>query len=54
MVVWQNFSKHYFCDSALKGLSHGAMFLATCSVILPLGDLKLANTYFHHSLLIYF
>ena len=33
---------------------HDAIFLATCNAILPLGDVKLANTSFHHSLLIYF
>ena len=35
----------------LKALSHGAIFLATCNAILILGDVKLANTSFHHSLL---
>ena len=38
----------------LKALSHSAIFLATCNAILLLGDVKLANTSFHHSLLIYF
>ena len=38
----------------VKALSHGAIFLATCNAILLLGDVKLANTCFHHSLLIYF
>ena len=38
---------------ALKALSHGAIFLATCNAILLLVDVKLANTRFHHSLLIY-
>ena len=37
----------------LKALSHGAIFLATCNAILLLVDVKLANTRFHHSLLIY-
>ena len=37
----------------LKILSHGAIFLATCNAILLLEDVKLANTCFHHSLLIY-
>ena len=32
----------------------GASFLAICNAILLLGDVKLANTSFHHSLLIYF
>ena len=36
-----------------KALSHGAIFLATCNAILILVDVKLANTRFHHSLLIY-
>ena len=36
-----------------KALSHGAIFLATCNAILLLGDVKLANTSFHHSLLIF-
>ena len=36
----------------LKALSHGAIFLATCNAILLLGDVKLANTYFYHSLVI--
>ena len=39
---------------ALKALSHDAIFLATCNAILPLGDVKLASTSFHHNLLIYF
>ena len=30
----------------------GAIFLATCNAILLLVDVKLANTRFHHSLLI--
>ena len=34
---------------ALKVLSHGAIFLATCNAILLLVDAKLANTRFHHS-----
>ena len=34
-------------------LSHGAIFLATCNAILLLVNVKLANTRFHHSLLIY-
>ena len=38
----------------LKALSHGAIFLATCNAVLLLGDVKLANTSFHHSLLVYF
>ena len=38
----------------LKALSHGAIFLATCDQIVLLGDVKLANTSFHHRLLIYF
>ena len=37
----------------LKTLSHGAIFFATCNAILLLVDVKLANTLFHHSLLIY-
>ena len=37
----------------VKALSHGAIFLATCNAILLLVDVKLANTRFHHSLLIY-
>ena len=28
----------------IKALSHGAIFLATCNAILPLADVKLANT----------
>ena len=40
--------------SSHKALSHGAIFLATCNAILLLGDVKLANTCFHHSLLVYF
>ena len=39
---------------SIKALSHGAIFLASCNAILLLGDVKLANTCFHHSLLIYF
>ena len=37
----------------VKALSHGAIFLATCNAILLLGDVKLAKTCFHHSLLKY-
>ena len=37
----------------VKALSHGAIFLATCNAILLMGDIKLANTSFHHSLLVY-
>ena len=37
----------------LEALSHGAMFLATCNAILLMGDVKLANTCFRHSLLVY-
>ena len=46
---------HYgkFHHGAVKALSHGAIFLATCNAILPLVDVKLANTRFHHSLLTY-
>ena len=29
----------------VKALTHGAIFLATCNVILLLVDVKLANTY---------
>ena len=36
-----------------KALSHGVIFLATCNAILLLGDVKLANTCFYHSKLIY-
>ena len=39
---------------ALKAPSHGAIFHATCNVILFLGDVKLANTSFHQSLPIFF
>ena len=39
---------------AIKALSHGVIFLATCNAILHLGDVKLINTSFHYSLLIYF
>ena len=42
----------YFCESS-KALLHGTIFLATCNAILRLGDEKLENTCFHHSLLIY-
>ena len=38
----------------LNALSHGAIFLATCNAILLLGDVKLANACFHHSLPICF
>ena len=34
---------------ALKALSHGAIFFATCNAILLLLDVKLANTRFHAS-----
>ena len=48
---------HFFCQvhyvKALT-LSHGAIFHATCDAILLLGDIKLENTCFHYSLLIYF
>ena len=39
--------------ACIKALSHGAIFLATCNAIRLLVDVKLANTRFHHSLLIY-
>ena len=39
--------------TCIKVLSHGAIFLATYNAILLLVDVKLANTRFHHSLLIY-
>ena len=38
---------------SLKALSHGAIFLAACNAIRLLVDVKLANTRFHDSLLIY-
>ena len=44
-----NIHEYLLC---LKALSHGAIFLATCNAILLLVDVKLANTRFHHSLLI--
>ena len=44
-----------FCEDriehTIKTLSHDAIFLATCNAILLLGDVKLANTCFYHSLL---
>ena len=40
-----------WCNSAFKALSHDAIFRATCNAILPLVDVKLANTSFNHSLL---
>ena len=43
----------YAKHTCIKALSHGAIFLATCNAILLLVDVKLANTRFHHSLLIY-
>ena len=36
-----------------KALSHGAISLATCNTILLFGDVKLPNTCFHQSFLIY-
>ena len=42
-----------FLSMVLKALSHGAIFLATFNAVLPLGDVTLANTSFHHSSLIY-
>ena len=39
---------------AIKAMSLSAIFLATCNAILHLGDVKLVNTSFHYSLLIYF
>ena len=33
----------------VKALSHGTISLATCNAILLLGDVKLANTCYHHS-----
>ena len=45
-----NFSVFIDC---IRALSHGAIFLATCKAILLLVDAKMANTRFHHSLLIY-
>ena len=40
-------------QKTVKALTDGAIFFATCNAILPLGDVKLANTSFHHRLLIY-
>ena len=40
--------------SYLKAMSHNAIFLATGNAILFLGDVKLANTCFHHSFPLYF
>ena len=34
----------YAKHACIKALSHGAIFLATCNAILPLVDVKLANT----------
>ena len=42
----------YAKHTCIKALSHGAIFLATCNAILLLVNVKLANTRFHHSLLI--
>ena len=39
---------------SVKALSHDAIFLETCNAILLLGDVKLANTSLHQSLLMYF
>ena len=33
----------------LNALSHDVIFLSTCNAIQSLGDVKLANTSFHHS-----
>ena len=43
----------YAKHTCIKAMSHGAIFLATCNAILLLVHVKLANTRFHHSLLIY-
>ena len=45
---------HKSNPNMVKALSHDAIFFANCDAILPLGDVKLANTSFHHSLLIHF
>ena len=48
-------SRRYYDGSdpvRYKALSRGAIFLATCNAILLLGDVKMANTSFYHSLLI--
>jgi hypothetical protein len=37
----------------LKAMLHGAIFLATCNAILLLRDVKLPNTSFHHTLLMF-
>ena len=37
----------------LMAMSHGAIFLATCNVILLLGDVNLVNTRLHYILLMY-
>ena len=50
----QNSMRNIHVYSSVKALSHDAIFLATCDAILLLGDVKLANTSFHHSLLMYF
>ena len=49
-MLKNRYAKH----TCIKALSHGAIFLATCNAILLLVDVKLANTLFHHSLLIIF
>ena len=49
-MLKNRYAKH----TCIKALSHGAIFLATCNAILLLIDVKLANTRFHHSLLIIF
>ena len=46
LTVWYRFS---YLKAGLKALSHAAIFLAICSAILLLGDVKLANTCFHAS-----
>ena len=55
IIIYQQGKYNINCTKFLlvKALSHGAIFLATCNAILLLVDVKLANTRFHHSLLIY-
>ena len=53
IVCMETLANLYAYYARFKALSHGAIFLATCNAILLLVDVKLANTRFNHSLLIY-
>ena len=53
-VKFVDYTCGLYVSNNVKALTHGAIFLATCNAIVLLGDVKLANTCFRHSLRIYY